>query len=143
AVEKVLFGENEYEKIRKQKLIIQGLLPASLEKESMVERYFKNKAFEALSLKFHEKIWTLRCEAIAEWEELKGIDEGGKATRSRKRQKKNEKEKNEDIIKETKQKKFQRIFNDAKSILSKWISGFTRPAWLSAGRPFKEKDNFF
>ncbi|CAG8823510.1 18373_t:CDS:1, partial [Gigaspora rosea] len=48
AVEKVLFGENEYEKIRKQKLIIQGLVSASLEKESMVKRYFKNKALEAL-----------------------------------------------------------------------------------------------
>ncbi|CAG8717427.1 5885_t:CDS:1, partial [Gigaspora rosea] len=66
AVEKVLFGEDEYEKIRKRKLIIQGLVPASLKKESMVERYFKNKAFEALSLKFHKKIWTLRCEAVAE-----------------------------------------------------------------------------
>ncbi|CAG8814915.1 9170_t:CDS:1, partial [Gigaspora rosea] len=113
AVEKVLFGENVYEKIRKQKLIIQGLVPASLEKESMVERYFKNKAFEALGLKFHEKIWILRCEAAAEWEELSGtkemkrkrtneneeeeeIDEGEKATRSQKRQKKDEKENNED-----------------------------------------------
>ncbi|CAG8715426.1 20988_t:CDS:2, partial [Gigaspora rosea] len=63
----ILFGENEYEKIRKRKLIIQGLVSASLEKESMMERYFKNKAFEALG---YEKIWTLRCEAVAEWEEL-------------------------------------------------------------------------
>ncbi|CAG8717821.1 14399_t:CDS:1, partial [Gigaspora rosea] len=131
AVEKVLVGEDEYEKIRKWKLIIQGLVPASLEKELMVERYFKNKAFEALNLKFHEKIWTLQCEAVAEWEELsgmkkmkrkrvnenkeeEGIDEEGKAIRSQKRQKKNEKEKNKDAVKETKQEKFQRIFNDAK-----------------------------
>ncbi|CAG8721556.1 20325_t:CDS:2, partial [Gigaspora rosea] len=69
-VEKVLFDEDEYEKIRKRKLIIQGLVPASLEKESMVERYFKNKAFKALGLKFHEKIWTLCCKAVAKWEEL-------------------------------------------------------------------------
>ncbi|CAG8752277.1 21226_t:CDS:1, partial [Gigaspora rosea] len=71
------------------------------------------------------------------------INEDEKATRSRKRQKKDEKENNEDALKETKQEKFQRIFNDAKSILFKWISGFTRPAWLSAGQPFKENDNFF
>ncbi|CAG8826594.1 7952_t:CDS:2, partial [Gigaspora rosea] len=50
AVEKVLFGEDE--------------------KNQWWKDNFKNKAFEALSLKFHEKIWTLRCEAVAEWEEL-------------------------------------------------------------------------
>ncbi|CAG8764105.1 5074_t:CDS:2, partial [Gigaspora rosea] len=94
AIEKVLFGEEEREKIRKQKLIIQGLVFASPGKESMTERYYKNKAFEAL--------------AIAEWEELSGIKE-----------------------------------NDAKSILYGWISGFTRPTLLSAGRPIKEKENFF
>ncbi|CAG8702681.1 2053_t:CDS:2, partial [Gigaspora rosea] len=114
-VEKVLFGEDKCEKISKCKLIIQGLVPASLEKESMAERYFKNKAFEALSWKFHEKIWTLRYKAVAEYEELsgmkkmkrkrvnenekeEGIDEREKATRSRKRQKKDEKEKNEDAL---------------------------------------------
>ncbi|CAG8719406.1 18563_t:CDS:1, partial [Gigaspora rosea] len=60
----------KHEKIRNQKLIIQGLVPTSSEKESMTERYFKNKAFEALGTKFHERIWTLRCEAVAEWKEL-------------------------------------------------------------------------
>ncbi|CAG8764193.1 2992_t:CDS:1, partial [Gigaspora rosea] len=106
--QKSTFGENEYEKIRKRKLIIQGLVLTSLEKESMVERYFKNKVFEALGLKFHEKIWTLRCEAVAELEELsrtkkmkrkrtneneeeEEINECEKATRSRKRQKKTRK----------------------------------------------------
>ncbi|CAG8785567.1 13249_t:CDS:1, partial [Gigaspora rosea] len=58
------------QKIRKWKLIIQGLVPASSKKESRVERYFKNKAFEALGMKFHERIWTLRYEVVAEWEEL-------------------------------------------------------------------------
>ncbi|CAG8786679.1 19476_t:CDS:2, partial [Gigaspora rosea] len=131
AIEKVLFGEDEYEKIRKRKLIIQGLVPTSLEKELMVERYFKNKAFEALCLKFHEKFEHYDVKPLQKEEE---IDEGGKATRSRKRQKKDEKEKNEDAVKETKQEKFQRIFNDAKSILFKWISAsqgglaFCRPA---------------
>ncbi|CAG8454340.1 24890_t:CDS:2 [Gigaspora rosea] len=64
-----------------------------------------NGTFEALGLKFHEKIWTLRCEAVAKWEELsgikemkrkrtnkneeeEGINESEKATRSQKRQKK-------------------------------------------------------
>ncbi|CAG8507443.1 25503_t:CDS:2, partial [Gigaspora rosea] len=36
--EEVLFREDEYEKIRKQKLIIQGLVPASLEKETVEEK---------------------------------------------------------------------------------------------------------
>ncbi|RIB17841.1 hypothetical protein C2G38_2186262 [Gigaspora rosea] len=75
AVEKVLFSKEKHEKIRNQKLIIQGLVPTSSEKESMTERYFKNKAFEALGTKFHERIWTLRCEAVAEWKELSGIKE--------------------------------------------------------------------
>ncbi|CAG8814450.1 24012_t:CDS:1, partial [Gigaspora rosea] len=72
AVEKVLFSDEEHKKIREQKLIIQGLVPVSPEKKSRVERYFKNKAFEALGLKFHERIWTLQCEAVAKWEELYG-----------------------------------------------------------------------
>ncbi|CAG8775037.1 23555_t:CDS:1, partial [Gigaspora rosea] len=66
AVEKVLFGEEEHDKFRKQKLIIQGLVPVSPGKESITERYFKNKA----CMKFHKRIWTLRCEAVAKWEEL-------------------------------------------------------------------------
>ncbi|CAG8741862.1 15422_t:CDS:1, partial [Gigaspora rosea] len=60
----------EYKKIRKRKLIIQGLVPASPGKESTTERYFKNNAFEALGTKFYERIRTLQYEAVAEWEEL-------------------------------------------------------------------------
>ncbi|CAG8792833.1 11063_t:CDS:2, partial [Gigaspora rosea] len=82
AVEKVLFGENEYEKIRKQKLIIQGLVPASLEKESMMEGYFKNKAFEALVGRIK---WDERNEKKKNNENEEEIDEGEKATRSLKK----------------------------------------------------------
>ncbi|CAG8579385.1 15655_t:CDS:2 [Gigaspora rosea] len=129
-------AEEENEKIRKQKLIIQGLVPASPEKKSRMEKHLKNKAFEALGMKFHERIWTLRCEAVAEEDEEK-------SQRIEKKQKKNEKEKNEGTIKETKQEKFQKIFNYAKDIIYGWIFSFTRPTWLSAGWPFKEKANFF
>ncbi|CAG8645996.1 20719_t:CDS:1, partial [Gigaspora margarita] len=69
AVEKTLFGEERNEKLQKQKLMIQSIILVSSEKETLEEKQLKNRTFEALNKGFHEVIWRLKCEAVAEFKD--------------------------------------------------------------------------
>ncbi|CAG8755450.1 44895_t:CDS:2 [Gigaspora margarita] len=101
AVEKMHFREEKDEKLQKRKLMIQGIIPVSLEKETLEERRLKNQTFKALNKGFYEVIWRLKCEAVAE-KKRKKIPETGneneeeeiKQSKKRQRTKKSNKKNN-------------------------------------------------
>ncbi|CAG8737755.1 770_t:CDS:2, partial [Gigaspora rosea] len=78
-VEKVLFGKEEHEKIRKRKLLIQDLVPASPEKESKLCGVKEKK----------------RKRSNENKKEKEEREDKEKVTKNQERQKKDEKEKNE------------------------------------------------
>ncbi|CAG8772178.1 18595_t:CDS:1, partial [Gigaspora rosea] len=52
---------------------MQGLVPVMKQEESLTEIKEKNEIFERMNDKFTEKIWKLKCEAVAEWEKERNI----------------------------------------------------------------------